>query len=72
MEIISFGNAFNMVVKVGSTVVLLLYVVFAAVVIRQIKLMVNTLTTEYDSQLKLLAWIHLGVAVGLLIVAILV
>jgi hypothetical protein len=67
---ISFDNALDIVVKFGSIALLALYVLFSVVVIRQINLMVKTLTTEHDAALKTLAWVHLGVTVLLLLIAI--
>lgn len=41
----------------------LLYVVFAAVVIRQISIMRDTLQTPFSASLRLVGWAHLVIAV---------
>lgn len=63
-------SAFNGVVKIGSIAVLIVYLLFAGVVVRQINLMVKTFNTSYESQIKLLGWIHLGVTILVLFVAV--
>ncbi len=65
----SFDNAFNLIIKFGSIAVLFLYVIFSIIVIRQINLMVRTVETNYDAQLKILAWAHLAIAIVLLVIA---
>ncbi len=48
-----------------------LYIAFAAIVIRQIGLMAKTLNGEFVSSLKLIGWVHLGVAFFVFFLAIL-
>lgn len=62
-------DLFNIVIKFGSIAIMIVYVIFAFVVVRQIKLMVQTFSTAFDSKLTMLSWIHLGVAILVLILA---
>lgn len=64
-----FGDASNTVVKFGIIAVMLLYLVFAVMVVRQINLMVRTFNTPFERNIKLIGWIHLGAAVGVLVLA---
>ena len=38
---------------------LVIYLVFAVVVIRQVKLMTNTFKTGYETWLRIVSWLHL-------------
>ena len=51
---------------------LLLYIVFAVVVIRQVQLMSHSLNGTLDLPLRLIALIHLGLTVGVFLLALLV
>lgn len=46
-----------------------IYIVFAAVVARQVYLMTATLEVGFETQLRLLAWGHLFFAIGVFIFA---
>lgn len=48
---------------------LLIYVAFAIIVVRQVKLMSQTLNGAFDLPLKLISWVHLGVALAVFIFA---
>lgn len=50
----------------------LLYIAFAVIVVRQVKLMKQTLNGILELPLRLVAWIHLGIAVLVLIIALIV
>lgn len=43
--------------------VLLLYIVFAFIVVRQVGLMARTLVVPIDLPIKTIAWLHLGLAI---------
>ena len=47
-----------------------LYLVFAVVVIRQVKLMLDSLEVELEFLIRLIAWLYLFLVVGVLIVGI--
>ncbi len=44
---------------------LALYLVFAVVVIRQVKLMTNTFKTGYETWLRSISWLHLILVIGI-------
>jgi hypothetical protein len=44
-----------------------MYTVFALVVIRQVSLMTQTVKTGLEMELKILSWLHLMFAVGVLL-----
>lgn len=51
---------------------LALYIVFAIVIVRQVRIMTDTLEVGFEFQIKIIAWGHLFFAVGTFIVALLV
>lgn len=51
---------------------LLIYVIFAIVVVRQAKLMVATLNGALEAPVRLIAWIHLGLAVMVFLLALVI
>ncbi len=60
------------VAKLLVVVAIGLYVVFAVVVIRQVQLMSETLKGVLVLPIKLLAYMHLAVAVGVLVMAVVI
>ena len=50
---------------------LLLYLAFAVVVIREVKLMTRTVAGKLDSMIHLVAWAHFALSVGLFLLALL-
>lgn len=60
------------IAKILILLVLLLYLVFAIVVIRQVHLMRRVLNGVLGWPLVTVAWIHLGLAVGVLLLAIVI
>lgn len=60
------------VVKWLLVLALGLYGVFAVVVVRQVQLMSRTLNGALELPLKLLAWLHMGVAVMVLLMAVVI
>lgn len=48
----------------------ILYLVFAVVVVRQVYLMTNTVQTGFEFQIRSLAWLHLFIAIGVFLLAI--
>ena len=51
---------------------LFLYLAFGVIVVRQVGLMGKTLDGEFNPLLKFIAWIHLLVAVGVFLLALLI
>lgn len=57
------------IVKIGILILLALYIIFAFVIVRQVKLMTDTLEVGFESQLKFLSFMHFLFAIGVLIFA---
>jgi len=57
-------------VKILFIIGLSLYLAFAAIVIRQVGLMRRTLDGEFSLPLKLIAWIHLIISLGVFLLTI--
>ena len=55
--------------KIGFLIAYLLFMIFAAVMVRQVKLMRETISTPLEPLLRLLAWIQLIVSVIVFIFA---
>jgi len=45
-------------VKIGLILFLFIYVIFAGVVIKQVRIMTETVRVGFDSQIKLLVFVH--------------
>jgi len=67
--ILSGENAIFLLVKAGLIIFLLIYVVFAAVVIRQARMMTDTLEVGFETQIKFLVLIHFALAVLALVLS---
>lgn len=61
-----------LVIKIAIIIGLLFYLIFATVVIRQVKLMTKTLEVGFEGVIILTAWLHLIFAIGTLLAAIFV
>lgn len=59
-------------VKLAFLFAILLYLVFAGVVVRQVYLMTSTVQTGFEFPVRSLAWLHLFFAIGVFILAIVV
>jgi hypothetical protein len=60
------------VVKVLLIILLLIYIVFSYVIVRQVQLMTDTLVIGFEKQLKFLAFVHFLFAIAVLIFSILI
>jgi len=59
INFLTTGGGEWLLVKAFSLVLLGIYLIFAIVVIQQVKLMSNTLHIGFEAPIKLLAYIHL-------------
>jgi hypothetical protein len=59
-------------VKILSLILLGMYLIFSLVVVRQVKLMTSTLSLGFESQIKLLSFIHLAFAILVFLVALII
>ena len=60
------------VIKIFILILLVLYIIFAFVIVRQVQLMTITLEVGFENQLKLLSIIHLLFAIAVLVFAIII
>lgn len=73
METIPFiGISVWLVVKIFAVIGLLVYLVFATVVVRQVQLMTETLKVGFEMPLRTLAYAHLVFAILVLLAALVV
>lgn len=56
--------------KLFVLIAFLIYVIFASVVVRQIYLMTRTVSVGLEGLLKTIGWVHLGVAIFVLLFAV--
>ncbi len=67
-----FNFAFLAVAKIFFLVGLGIYIVFAAVVVRQVGLMTDTVEVGFEGIIKLIAWVHLLFAIFVFLTAFIV
>lgn len=70
--ITTVGLSIWSIVKILIFVFLLIYIVFAFVVVKQVKSMTVTLEVGFEKQLKLLSLLHLLFAIAVLVFAIII
>ncbi len=63
------GFNFWFLIKILFVIALGLYLFFAIIIVRQVKIMFETLKGMLDWPIKLIAWVHLGIAVFIFILA---
>lgn len=57
------------VVKLFFLFALTIYLIFAAVVVRQVYLMTETIKVGFEFPVRVVAWLHLFAAVGVFLIA---
>jgi hypothetical protein len=67
-----FGISIWLVVKIATLILLGMYLVFALVVVRQIRLMTSTLSLGYEGFIIFLGYIHLAFAVLVFLAALII
>lgn len=60
------------VIKIFMTIFLIIYIIFAFVIVRQVQLMTQTLEVGFEKQLKFLAILHFLFAIAVLVFSILI
>lgn len=63
------GFNFWFLIKILFIIAFGLYLFFAIIIVRQVKIMFETLKGMLDWPIKLIAWVHLGIAVFIFILA---
>ncbi len=58
--------------KILFLIAIVVYIIFALVVVRQVGLMTDTLEVGFEMPVRIVAWGHLLFAIGILILAILI
>lgn len=61
-----------LVVKIFLCFAILLYVVFAFVIVRQVSIMLSTLELGFETPIRVLSWVHFLFALAVLVLAILI
>lgn len=61
-----------LIVKIFFVIGLIVYLVFALVVLKQTNLMTSTIAMGFDLPIKSLAWLHLIFAIGILLLALII
>lgn len=64
-----FNIDFDPLIKAGFIIFLIGYVIYAALVVKQVGLMTHVLGTNLSPVLKAFAWLHLLAAVTILLIA---
>lgn len=64
-----FGISLLPFIKIAALILLGLYIVFALVVVRQVKVMTDTLQLGFEEPIKILSYVHLIFAVFVFITA---
>lgn len=67
-----FGISIWLVVKIAALVLLGMYLIFALIVVRQIKLMTSTLSLGFEAPIIMLGYIHLAFAVLVFLAAMII
>jgi len=65
----SFDSVFWVLIKILFIIGFTLYLAFAAIIIRQVKIMSEVVEGLFIWPLRLLSWVHLGVAVFIFLLA---
>ena len=66
-----FSFSSHWFLKVIFSFGMLFYIAFGIIVVRQVGLMAKTLDGVFDPPIKLVAWIHLGLIIGLFLIILL-
>ena len=62
-------NALLLVGKIGIILFLVIYVIFAAVIIKQVRMMTDTLELGFEAQIKSIVLLHFVFSLGVLFLA---
>lgn len=72
--LVNFSPALTiwLLVKILFLIGLAIYIAFAVIVVRQVNLMIQALNGGFDFPIKLISWIHLGVAIAIFLLALVI
>ena len=68
----TFGISVWPFVKIGALILLGLYIVFSLVIVRQVKLMTDTLQLGFEAPVKILSFMHLIFAIFVFLAALII
>jgi hypothetical protein len=60
-------DLFVPIIKIGILLILFFYAIFALLIVKQVTSMTKTLVTEIGPVLRIIAFLHAGIAVGLVV-----
>jgi len=60
------------IIKIGIILFLVIYVIFAATIVKQVRIMVETLSTGFETQIKIAVFLHFLFALLVLILAVII
>jgi hypothetical protein len=63
-------NTLFLVIKIGLFLFLTIYAVFAATIVKQVRIMVDTLSTGFETQIKFAVFLHFIFALLVLLLAV--
>lgn len=66
------GISVWLVAKIFVLIALAIYIVFAAVIVKQVSLMIKTIKVGFEAPIKFAAWGHLLFALGIFVLAIII
>ena len=67
-----FGISIWLVVKIAALILLSMYLIFALILVRQIKLMTSTLNLGFETPIIMLGYIHLAFSVLVFLAALII
>lgn len=72
-ELLSYiENPILVALKIAAVVFTLLYIVFAAILIKQVKIMTDTLRVGLENWVKVLVFVHFVFALGVFLLALII
>jgi hypothetical protein len=70
-DLISQGQTTLLIVaKIGIILFLIIYVVFSVIIIKQVRMMTETLNLGFEAQIKSVVFLHFVFSLGVLLLAI--
>ena len=72
MEILFTDINVWLIAKIFALLLLGMYLVFSLVVVRQVKMMMDTLQLGFESLAKTLSWLHMGFAILVFLTALVI
>jgi hypothetical protein len=71
VSLANFHFSYFWFLKIILLIGMLFYIGFGVIIIRQVDLMAKTLSGTFNQPIKILAWIHLGLIIGMFLIILL-